>query len=166
MVTLNLSWMPDYMYERLARFATARKLSRPISGDPRSLDVSEPLYSRVRNCLHLVEEGRGSHTRLHLSFPVTTPHLCILIGSCDKYRVLAEWTAARLERMWPDHPPVFFSGITTSLGAPCLPFQGDPRDWMEVTLRAVESLLERGFRWTYLILDDLLPVSPLPCRVP
>ncbi len=86
-------------------------------------------------------------------------HLCILIGSCDKYRALAEWTASRLDRMWDDHPPIFFCGLTAPFSESCLPVEGDPRDWMGVALQAVESLLQRGFRWTYLILDDLPPVS-------
>lgn len=85
--------------------------------------------------------------------------LCILISSCDKYEPLATWTASRIDRVWADHPALFFSGLTARPSESYLPFQGDARDWMSVTLQAVESLLQRGFRWTYLILDDLPPIG-------
>jgi len=84
--------------------------------------------------------------------------VCILISSCEKYRVLAEWTAARIDRCWAQHPPIFFSGLRGD-GAEHLPITANERDWMQLNLDAVESLLERGFEWTYLILDDLPPVG-------
>ena len=85
--------------------------------------------------------------------------LCILISSCDKYRHLAEWTASRIGRMWPGHPPVFFSGLTVPFSPECLSFSGDSRDWMGITLQAVETLMTRGFSHVYLVLDDLPPVG-------
>lgn len=84
---------------------------------------------------------------------------CILISSCDKYRPLADWTKSRIERMWGGHPPIFFSGLSEPHTESHLPFTGDDRDWMSVTLQAVDALIHRGFVWMYLILDDLPPVG-------
>lgn len=84
--------------------------------------------------------------------------LCILISTCEKYQVLAEWTADRIGRHWQDHPPVFFAGLPAD-GKNRLPHEGDARDWMGVTLAATERLLRDGFAWAYLILDDIPPMG-------
>lgn len=85
--------------------------------------------------------------------------LAILISTFDRYQILAHWTAAQIERQWPQHPPIFYSGLTEkseqNLG--CL--EGS-KDWMNVTLHAVEKLQQRGFTHAYLILDDHPPVGP------
>ena len=82
----------------------------------------------------------------------------ILIATYDRYEALAKWTAARIQLLWPGHPPVFFSGLT-SRDEGCLGFDGDSRDWMNVNLQAVSRLIERGFKRAYLILDDHPPVG-------
>ncbi len=56
LLTLNLSWMPDYIYERLTPFATAQTLPAPSGNHFRPLDVVEPLHSRVRARLHLAKD--------------------------------------------------------------------------------------------------------------
>ncbi|MCX6957063.1 MAG: hypothetical protein NT164_00740 [Verrucomicrobiae bacterium] len=83
----------------------------------------------------------------------------ILISTFDRYEKLARWTAAQVERQWPQHPPVFYSGLTKQ-GEQCLGYSGDSKDWMSVTLHAVEQLQQRGFTHAYLILDDHPPVGP------
>lgn len=86
------------------------------------------------------------------------PKTTILVSTFDRYQVLAKWTAARIHQEWPEHPPVFFSGLS-SRAPDSLGFDGDSKDWMSVTLQAVKSLQERGFSHAYLILDDHPPVG-------
>lgn len=83
---------------------------------------------------------------------------CILISSCEKYRHLAAWTADRIDRMWENHPRLYFSGLSAP-NPRHLPCEGDPRDWMTVTLKAVQALIQEGFSQVYLILDDIPPVG-------
>ncbi len=73
--------------------------------------------------------------------------VCILLATCDKYRVVAEWTARVIDASWTDHPAVRLHGL------------GDDRDWMSVTLDGVRSAVRDGFRWIYLVLDDHPPVG-------
>jgi hypothetical protein len=56
LLTLNLSWMPDYIYERLAPFATSRELPPPSGDNFRPLDIREPLHSRLRSQIHLTKD--------------------------------------------------------------------------------------------------------------
>lgn len=83
--------------------------------------------------------------------------LAILISTCERYRELAQWTSARLDRLWDNHPPVFFSGL--SGGAECLEMRSDERDWMGVTLDAAKDLQARGVSAVYLILEDHPPLG-------
>lgn len=86
------------------------------------------------------------------------PTTAILVSTFDRYEVLARWTAERIHREWPEHPTVFFSGLS-SREPDSLGFDGDSKDWMSVTLHAVKSLQDRGFSHAYLILDDHPPVG-------
>lgn len=90
-------------------------------------------------------------------FPVN-PKVAILVSTFDRYERLARWTVARIERLWLGHPPVFFSGLSVG-SQDCLPYQFDPKDWMGVSLSAVEALLEKAFTHVYLILDDHPPLG-------
>ena len=85
--------------------------------------------------------------------------IAILISTFDRYEMLARWTAAQVERQWPQHPPVFYSGLTGK-DEKYLGYSGDSKDWMSVTLHAVQQLQQRGFTHIYLILDDHPPVGP------
>jgi len=82
----------------------------------------------------------------------------ILVCTCERYRSLAEFTAARLDAMWQPHPPLYFCGAGEG-DARWLPLRDDPRDWMAITRRAVAALAERGARWVYLVLDDHPPLG-------
>jgi hypothetical protein len=84
--------------------------------------------------------------------------IAILISTFDRYEKLARWTAAQLERQWPQHPPIFYSGLTGN--QQCLGASGGEQDWMSVTLYAIEQLQQRGFTHAYLVLDDHPPVGP------
>lgn len=98
--------------------------------------------------------GGGSKEGLGSVSPVTA----ILVSTFDRYEALARWTVGRIQKEWPEHPPVFFSGLSCrtpeSLG-----FEGDSKDWMSVTLQATQALLARGFSHAYLLLDDHPPVG-------
>jgi len=85
--------------------------------------------------------------------------LAILISTFDRYEKLARWTAAQIERQWKKHPPLFYSGLKGD-DSRYLNYDGDEKDWMSVTLHAVEQLQQRGFTHAYLILDDHPPVGP------
>lgn len=73
--------------------------------------------------------------------------VCILLSTCDRHRPVAEWTASRIERDWPNHPPIIYAGLD------------DPRDLMTVNLAGAHAACREGFRWIYLILDDHPPVG-------
>lgn len=87
-----------------------------------------------------------------------SPVTAILVSTFDRYEALARWTVDRIHKEWPEHPPVFFSGLI-SRAPDSLGFYGDSKDWMSVTLQAVKSLQDRGFSHAYLILDDHPPVG-------
>lgn len=88
-----------------------------------------------------------------------THMLAILISTFDRYKTLAQWTAAQIELQWPSHPPIFYSGLSEQ-GQQNLRYSGDSKEWMSVTLHAVEGLQQRGFTYAYLVLDDHPPVGP------
>lgn len=90
-------------------------------------------------------------------FPVNCK-VAILVSTFDRYERLARWTAARIERHWLGHPPVYFSGLSGG-EQNCLSFECDSKDWMRVSLGAVEALLEKAVTHVYLILDDHPPLG-------
>ncbi len=85
--------------------------------------------------------------------------LAILISTFDRYEKLAHWTAVQIERQWADHPPIFYSGLRGD-DIRYLDYKEGEKDWMSITLHAVEQLQQRGFTQAYLILDDHPPVGP------
>lgn len=82
----------------------------------------------------------------------------ILISTFDKNEPLAHWTAEQIDQQWRNHPPMFFSGLTSD-HPQHLGFTGNPADWMDVTLQAVKAMRVSGFSYAYLILDDHPPVG-------
>lgn len=93
------------------------------------------------------------------------PAVTILLSTCDAYEPVARLTLRLLDAWWPGHPPVVVCGLKRSAlaSAASLPFEGDPRDWIGITLQAVSHLERQGMEWLYLILDDHPPVGP--CQV-
>lgn len=86
---------------------------------------------------------------------------CILLSTCDRYIDLARLTTALIHQRWKDHPPVFVCGVSH-------PFRGDvetfplvnhPQDWIGIAESAVHSLIEKGYKKCYLILDDHPPLG-------
>lgn len=84
---------------------------------------------------------------------------CILVSTCDRYRVFADLTAKLIDEYWRDHPSVYFCGADVSERDDWLPLVDDPKDWLSITKHALEDILERGYRQCYLILDDHPPVG-------
>lgn len=86
--------------------------------------------------------------------------LCILIPTFEKYRTVAEFTRAKLDEHWPEHPPIFFCGLAgTPADETLLELRDDPTDWMAIVRSAAVDLQQRGFRQCYLVLDDHPPID-------
>lgn len=84
----------------------------------------------------------------------------ILLSSCDRYLPMAEVFKDWLDRFWTSHPDVFLCGATRAIPTcESLSFEGDPRDWMNITLQAVEDLISREFSHAYLLLEDHPPFA-------
>ena len=88
---------------------------------------------------------------------------CILIPTFERYRAIAEFTRARLDALWAEHPPVFFCGLAGD-SAEFLELRDDPADWMALVRSACGDLLGRGFAKVYLILDDHPPLGRCHAR--
>jgi hypothetical protein len=84
--------------------------------------------------------------------------LCILVPTFEKYRAVAAFTRAQIDRHWPGHPPVFFCGLPGEDPA-LLPLRDDPADWMALVRAAIADLQARGYRRCYLVLDDHPPMD-------
>lgn len=84
---------------------------------------------------------------------------CILVSTCDRYKVFAELTASLIGQHWDNHPPVYFSGADVDGMENWLPLQDDPKDWVSITKHALEELSSLGFQHCYMILDDHPPVT-------
>lgn len=92
-------------------------------------------------------------------------NIVLLLSTCDTYAPVAGHTLGRLDACWPQHPDVFICGLTSPALTPerCVPFTGDPRDWIGITSQAVTVLEAQGVEWLYLVLDDHPPFGP--CNV-
>jgi hypothetical protein len=91
--------------------------------------------------------------------------LCILIPTCDRYLEMACFTRKMIDRLWPEHPPVFMCGLPTPpQDAAFLASDADPRDWAGGVRCATRELLDRGFDLVYVILDDHPPFGPCNAR--
>jgi hypothetical protein len=88
--------------------------------------------------------------------------IAILLSTCDAYEAFAYFTFRQLNLHWDVHPQVFVSGLSCPSFAQVkhLPFSGDPRDWVGITLQAVTEIHKQGFPWLYLVLDDHPPLGP------
>jgi hypothetical protein len=84
--------------------------------------------------------------------------LCLLVVTCVAYEPLAALTGRIIDRQWPLHPPTFYCGADRASGGAWLPLRDDPADWVGIMLRATRDLRARGYRFTYLLLEDHLPL--------
>ena len=84
----------------------------------------------------------------------------ILLLTCDRYVEVATLTLDLLRQLWKDPPQIFVCGVSGGLpGESVIPFNVDDRDWMGIAHQASEHLLEEGYGYCYLILDDHPPVA-------
>ncbi len=88
-------------------------------------------------------------------------HTCILLSTCDRYIPLARMTVDLLDRRWKDHPPIFLCGASTAFisQVEVLPLRESPDDWIGITASAANTLLKKGYRKCYLILEDHPPLA-------
>ena len=90
--------------------------------------------------------------------------LCILVSVYHPYRWVAPLTARLIEEFWPDHPPVFFCGLTSE-EAGDLPHvacreEPHPRSWAGFVKDACAELRGRGFTQCYFLGEDHAPLAP------
>ena len=81
--------------------------------------------------------------------PIPTDRLCILVTVYHPYRWTAPFTWQMIQTFWPDHPPVYFCGLTSEeagdlphipVGSPSL-----PRVWADFAFEAASKLKDDGF---------------------
>ena len=93
----------------------------------------------------------------------TPPTLCILAPVYHPYRWVAPHLQRCLAEFWPDHPPLFFCGLTAEEAGslPVLPLKSAhlPRAWAAFVRDAIDELSSRGFTKCYLILEEHLPLD-------
>lgn len=87
----------------------------------------------------------------------------ILVSVYHPYRWTAFFTRELIETYWPDHPPLFFCGLTPEEAGtlPHLPVEEEahPRVWGHFVLDAARELRARGFTKTYFLLEDHPPLA-------
>lgn len=96
--------------------------------------------------------------------PIHPEKLCLLVTVYHPYRWVAPLTRRLLDRFWPDHPPLFFCGLTADEAGdlphlPC-PKPELPRVWADFALHAAQELRDRGFEACYFMLEDHPPLAP------
>jgi len=96
--------------------------------------------------------------------PIDPARLCLLVTVYHPYRWVAPLTRKLLDRFWPDHPPLFFCGLTSEeagdLPHIAWPDSALPRVWADFALAAARELQARGFEACYFLLEDHPPLAP------
>jgi hypothetical protein len=94
--------------------------------------------------------------------------LAILVSVYHPYRWTAFFTHELIAQYWPDHPPLFFCGLTPDEAGPLphLPVRQTelPRVWGHFVLDAARDLRDRGFSKTYFLLEDHPPLAACHSR--
>ncbi len=89
--------------------------------------------------------------------------LCILVPVWHQYRRLAPLTFRLLEARWPEHPPVFFAGLTSAeaAGLPHVPVSDADRraNWSWMTGDGLRQVSEKGYSLVYLIAEEHVPLG-------
>lgn len=95
--------------------------------------------------------------------PVDPSKVCLLVTVYLPYQWMAEITAELIDRHWPDHPPLFFCGLTATEAGKLtvIPFSGDPskRIWAAFAGDAARELRSHGFELCYFLLEDQPPLA-------
>ena len=72
--------------------------------------------------------------------PIREDRLCVLITVYHPYRWTAPFTWQMIQKFWPEHPPVFFCGLTAEEAGdlPHIPVDDGalPRVWAGVVVAA------------------------------
>lgn len=65
-----------------------------------------------------------------------------------------------LDKFWEKHPDMYLCGLVKGIeGCSLIPFDVDPKDWIGIAHKAVNYLIERGYNYCYLIIDDHPPFA-------
>jgi len=95
--------------------------------------------------------------------PVDPSKQCLLITVYHPYRWIAPLTKRLLDRFWPEHPPLFFCGLTTEEAGdlPHIPWPDStlPRVWADFALAAALHLQSQGYEVCYFLLEDHPPLA-------
>jgi hypothetical protein len=95
--------------------------------------------------------------------PIRQERLCLLITVYHPYRWTAPFTWQMIRRFWPDHPPVYFCGLTSEEAGelPHIPVKnpGLPRIWADFAHDAALRLRDEGFEAAYFFLEDHMPLD-------
>ncbi len=90
--------------------------------------------------------------------------LCMLVTVYHPYRWVAPLTHRLLNRFWPDHPPLYFCGLTAEEAGdlPHIPCSKPelPRVWADFALAAARQLQAEGYEACYFLLEDHPPLAP------
>jgi hypothetical protein len=90
-------------------------------------------------------------------------NLCILVSVYYPYRWIAPFTRRLIDTHWPNHPPLFFCGLTAEEAGdlPHVPCRhpDQPRVWAQFVHEAVAQLKDRGFEACYFLLEDHPPLA-------
>ncbi|GAB4165265.1 MAG: hypothetical protein Fur0032_01910 [Terrimicrobiaceae bacterium] len=94
------------------------------------------------------------------------PRIGILVPVWMNYQWIAPIMELSLDRFWPDHPEVLYTGLDKdSPNNPDgiiveLPGSVDRSNWTAVLLLGVREARRRGFEFLYLLAEEHIPVSP------
>jgi hypothetical protein len=95
--------------------------------------------------------------------PIRQEQLCVLITVYHPYRWTAPFTWEMIQRFWPDHPPVYFCGLTSEEAGdlPHIPVENPalPRVWADFAYDAAVLLRGRGYEAVYFFLEDHMPLD-------
>ncbi len=95
--------------------------------------------------------------------PIHTERLCVLITVYHPYRWTAPFTWRMIRKFWPEHPPVYFCGLTTEEAGdlPHIPVADAalPRVWADFAFEAAAKLKADGFEAVYFFLEDHMPLG-------
>ncbi len=98
----------------------------------------------------------------HLT-PIHTDSFCVLISVYHPYRWIAPHTWKMIQTFWPNHPPVFFCGLTSEEAGelPHIPVHEGhlPRVWADFVFDAAAKLKADGFEAVYFFLEDHMPLD-------
>jgi len=95
--------------------------------------------------------------------PIREDRLCVLITVYHPYRWTAPFTWQMIQKFWPEHPPVFFCGLTAEEAGdlPHIPIEDGalPRVWADFAFSAATKLRADGFEAVYFFLEDHMPLG-------